>query len=1761
MYLSITNYEILYSNYLFSFEQIKKNSNKNDQNYSKILEICNLLNESKNVLNDENQLEKISLILVQPLNICKSKIIEIIINVFDEIIKYNLVNSSIFEKMTKGLLIYIYKYLESNEINLKLYQSIMHIFKSLINKKFDLIENNNILHFIMGICIKIHLFQNEKNNYTVYDIFIFFVDKFLHNMSNSKISLYTNNEYNYNYLCEINKQNNNINNDKNDLKKIAQITSFLFFSKKYMDFLIDIIEIQSKITNNNKENNIIEKYINIIKRINDPSNKETNEQNQISFKDELESLNLNQLDLYNNIKNDDEKCTKYKIGKYGWCILCRKTSNYWSHLLNFPICDNNHSCEKDLYNYISKLYSKNNIINMLLFFSKTSISKSVNIKTTELCLQIIRHILKKGSGFFKNDIDIIIIIKEIFKESILKNAMSQNVKIFELSLDIFSIIFKYFKYYLKEQIETFFMKVIINFLESESRGFNYKEIIIDNLSTLIDDSNFLLEIYINYDCDTNRPAIFCVFINLLTKIMNGLFEKIKYKNTFKNSQENNIIIKKTFNFLNKFIWYLNELMDKNVTNEKIKEISDNDEKITIDNINNNNIEENDEKNNNKIKKIIEEAIQKFNYGKSIDECLLYLQSAKIIFSEESFNKLKTAYIDDYNNNIIKEDYSPIFTKEENSTINELNKYYQSILKDKNIQDKNEKILNSNNYNNLLFFITNEKKINLPEIEYTSYTSFEISTFIRTNIKFLSKQKIKKYLYDYNNPFNLKVLYYYISNFNFKNKDILNSLRMLLEELPFTTDEKIIDIIIKIFVEKFYEQNQIELDNIDDYYYLCFFVIHICQNENIKKYKKEEFIEKFNSFVYGNKIDEKILESYYNQIINEPLLFLKNENKSELNLDTPKVELNNFITNIDNNTIKKLIDFSCGNFLAIYSQTLNESIINNNKNLFLVSIEKIFYLSKICGILKIAGGQEECNNTIITMINLNEKDELNENMIEIIIKFMNYINNNCQYILTGWMNILQLISNLEYYLLEQEETIITNMKNTKPIKFTDKEIKFFLNKKSTLALNISDAVCEAIFSKTELFDNQSIIYFVSDLCEISKKELSSNYIPRLFSLYKLKEVADFNIFRIQYIWNKIWKKISEYLIDIIINNQQENIWKQSLDSLNQTVCKLLHKEENLIYNFQMEYFIPFETIFYKTNKMPERGEIIIDYINSIVSQYWKNIHSGWTIIFRLLRNAYQRKSSKINENIKNILKIIYNYTNILLENNINIFKEFMELLCFFYIDKQMKQIAFEIIVGILSKIGNKDENNNPQILMKLPKSNKIYEYIKIFFYSIDNDLMKLNNSIEYYNILFEIINHNKKLLLSEELNTFMYMFFIYLKTHIVILLFSHYNNIASLFNYQQQKESNENIIYSQLTNDNILENVNRYFEQYFEYLINDLSQKESKEHDKMFYINDKRDEHKLRAVGFLKEIKEMYIKGEMANYMINKINKLYYLDESNYELSIKYFLEKFKNMFCKNKDENNNNKYINYNYFYIDLLLLIQKLAILNNNADLIYRTLYKIISLSMNELTKENSYKLIKNNILILEIISLSDKNFTTEEDIYKFIKYSLFFSNYLLDFIQLFQNNFIEIYKLISKLFNKILLIDLNNNFEKYKIVNSNTTIVLLLKLQDIQLYILSKINDYKEIKNIDDINKIINLNKIYNKYQIEKEENSLINKVFIVELENILPKYIIILNNNEIEIIYECLTNLICSANHNIRKGAKNILKSFIHMNLISVNNTHVK
>jgi len=1851
--------EQLYNIYISAFDIFKKS--KKDPKNQKIKEIITELKSSKESFPNFHrmQIEKYSMMFVAPLEKCNTESMETILSSMEEILINNLIEPAILQKMVEKLISYIPIYLRNNEIDYKVNTKILYICE-LIYRNPQIFVHNENLKTIIKIYLRIYLSMSNV------EIFQSQAQKTLSVLISTMIEqMNVCNITNKNCICSLNEINIDQNTEIDKKKKLLyklQLNEFNFISNKYLDYLIDLIEIQSAINedeNNENQKDIINIYINIIKNLDyiNPENE--------SIKIELENLNLSSLNIY---YNNDEKNVSYKIGKYGWCILCRRKANYWSDILQFPICSNkNCFCEIEFNNCLNNVYPRNDFLNMLIYLSITSTvgtedeysnaTKEMNFLCRQFCLENIKEMIEKSYNLFRNDSDVIFIIKEIFRDSLLKNTLSSNIKIFQPSLELFITIIKAYRVHLKEQIEIFFMKVLITFLESENLEFVFKDAVLKALLHLVNDCSFLVEIYVNYDCDVNCTAVFSELINILTKIMNGLYHKNKYQNTFKPLQENELI-NKTLDFLNKFVFNLNALVEKNerknqgnnINNIKMINNSNSTKSVFTGNSSSNNINENiflnlndnenninndqednvgnkssneiidfkDKINKNlKIKKILEKAIEVFNIGKSSGECLNYLKTKRVIFDENAFDKIKNAYINDLNNNSVKNDYYKLLSAQEQTILTETATLdeIQNIELTLKINIFQTPFIST--INPLIYYILNEDKEKLPLLNYDDYTSFEMARFLRTNIKEIIRDRAGDYLCS-GKPFNIKVLTHFINSFDFENINILEAMRKLFMELPLSGEAQAIDRVVQIFGEKFHRENPKELKNPDHCYYLSFALLQLNtdlhRDEVKKKMTLDEFISRLNEQTVDEKIEPNYLEMLYNKIETDPLvvpgqkLSGMNKNKKELlKKERDKIMKvtydkltnlnnnisNNYITEIDNDNIKHLIEFSWSHFFSIYCKILTESMNDINNSTYLSNIhsciENILLLARTCGILQLGTAEEAYINSILNITNLNDNREITMKSLESIKSFINFIINSGQYVRSGWYNILQVISKLDYYLETDIEIIkedirhsilkSSNNSNKNTSKNIEKEINSAIEKKEMICKNIPDMACEGIFTKTDQFDEETIINFVINLCTISKEELTEYHTPRVFSLHKLVEVADFNIFRIQVEWVKIWKLISDHLVDVINKPIHENIWKEALESLRQTICKLLQKKDLSIYNFQIDFFKPFEIIFSKTNDFPTRGETIINYLHYIVGSFGKNIHSGWVVIFRILKEGFQRKDPKMNEDIKNTLQKIYE-ENIIINNNANVdvFRGYIECLCYMYLNKNNKQFAFETILNLLSKIminvdiqnhNKKIENenmknniNNMKQIMQLPNTSKKYDYLKIFFYGFD-DLISIN-VVEHLNLLFEIISHNKKLIFIKDWHSFVYLYYSYFKPHLILILLSKYVNRISLFEVDDDLDENEknNIynIFKGFKEDNSMkiriENARNYLIESINNLIDEII-KDDNEYQKMFKITEEKNEQKKALIKFLNKIKDLYDKDEITQNINKKLLGLNNLDDHDYELSIDMFLEKFKLMIDKISEKE---KYdINYYYFYEDLILTIHKLLIINNHCDLLLKILNKVLSKTeRNDCISRKTIEIInKENISILNMLS-NTKIVMSEEELHKLIKFSTYFSSFLLNFIQYYDSDIITEYKYISKIFAKFLEIDTSNNFEKYKIVNSSSSIDFLIKLQGIQTHIKSKINEkeFNKLFNEAIIKTIIGIKNIYNKYKLNNEDTSMMFSLLQFELENNVPKFILFFNNDELDQLFDSLLDFVDSINPTLRKIAHKLLLDFKKLNLICFN-----
>ena len=1811
----------IYTLYSFAYEKFNKNINKKESNMQLIKEMNSTLKSSPKILDNPEQFEKYSLLLVEPVEKCTTKIIEIILSIMEEILKYDLVPPHLMQRMVEKLIVYIHKYFQYNEIDFKVDSKILEICELIYSNQNIFIHNEN-LKYIIKIYLRIFLSSHNTENLqsqTKTRLFIL-IDKMVKRLT----------------LCNIMDKNvdeidsiQNIQIHKGDLetqKAILyklQLNEFNFITKKYTDFLIDLIEIQSEINEkekSEKKSNLINNYINIIQ-------KASYNQRSDLIKSELESLKLDEL----NLEYTDKKNKKsYKIGKYGWCILCRKTANYWSKDLQFPVCcgqngilNNNINtginCDIEFQKCLYNLYPRSDFLNMLIYLSTTSTLGSADEETTktnsevrilcrQFCLINVKEMLEKSNNYFQNDNDIIYIVRELFKDSLLKNALSNKIKIFQLSLEVFVSLIKHFRVHLKEQIEIFMTKVLIKILESEIFDYEYKKAILDVLMVLVEDAEFIVEIYVNYDCDVNSNAVFSILINLLTKIINGLYKKSKYQSTFKN-QEENLLVSTTLSFFNKFVENLNKLVEKNeqkknrIYNNNIQEENENAININttinntttlITNINSNEISNADENSANnlidvkdkiaknlQLKKYLEKAIEVFNIGKSSSGFLNYLEKEKMIYSEQSFSKIKSTYIDDINNNTIQNDYSKLLSPEEFTIINDVSSEEVSLEVYKNTNIMKNPFLST--INPLVYFIVTEDKEKLPTLNYEDYKAFEVARFIRTNLKKLIRERVGDYLCS-GKDFNKKALTYFINSFDFANQSLLEAMRVLFYELPLAGEAQVIDRVVQTFGEKFHKQNPNELKNPDFCYYLPFAILQLNtdlhRSEVEKKMTLKEFIDQLN--IGNERIDPKYLENIYNTIAIDPLVIPgqklsgSNKNKKELIQEEKKnimestfYQLNtltnissnyNYVMGADNDAIRNLLESSWSNFFSTYSILLAETTDGD-------IIKYIFLMARTCGILKLNTAVEAYINAIIGITNINDNREIkNAELIENLITFIRV---NGQYIRTGWNIILETISKIDYYLNTDKESIKEDLKHKPSMKNIEKEISINLQKKDILSKHITDMIYDGIFSKTNTFDEETIINFVTCLCAISKSELTEYYHKRVFSLVKLSEVADFNIFRIQVQWVKIWKLIGEHFVYVITHIVEQNIWQNALDNLKQIIGKLLLKKDLSIYNFQMDFFKPFIIIFKQTKGIPERGQFLINYIYFIVGQYGQNIHSGWIVIFNILKEALQRNDPKMNELVLQTLQKISEESFMINNANIEVFRGYIETLCYMYLDKSLKQYSFEMILNLLAKImkemdsineeKDKEKSKEKVPVLKLPGVNKKYDFLQIFFYGFD-DLIHIN-VIEHLNLLFEIISHNKKLIFTSDCHSFLYMYYSYFKPHLVILLLSRYINRFNLFenipNLEQFQKYNEANTLEAKT-----ENIRLNLIDSLSSLINDFSDEKGVEYDKIFYDVEKKKENKTALIGFLREIKEGYNKNDMTLIIKKKLTELTNIEERNYEFAIDVFLEKFKNMFSS---LDKNEQYLKYNYFYEDLFLTIHKLLIINHNSDLLIKILNKVLTTDDNidsnkkgTISEKSIEKINEGNLFILNLIS-NAKIKTNEEKLHKLVGFSSSYCNFVLSFIQHYESDINSEFKLLSKIFSKFLQIELENVFDRYKIVSSSSTVDMLIRFQGIQLTILDQIKneEYDQLYSDEtSIRKLIYLNQIYNKYNLSNQENKPMINILIFELENIMPKFMKCLSEDELKQIFEVLINLIDSNDSNLRKATKNLLNEYTKLNIITFN-----
>nr|XP_009401918.1 PREDICTED: brefeldin A-inhibited guanine nucleotide-exchange protein 2-like [Musa acuminata subsp. malaccensis] len=217
----------------------------------------------------------------------------------------------------------------------------------------------------------------------------------------------------------------------------------------------------------------------------------------------------------------------------------------------------------------------------------------------------------------------------------------------------------------------------------------------------------------------------------------------------------------------------------------------------------------------------------------------------------------------------------------------------------------------------------------------------------------------------------------------------------------------------------------------------------------------------------------------------------------------------------------------------------------------------------------------------------------------------------------------------------------------------------------------------IFVRSEKLNSEAIINFVKALCKVSMEELRSASDPRVFSLTKIVEIAHYNMNRIRLVWSSIWSVLSEFFVTIGCS-ENLSIAIFAMDSLRQLAMKFLERKELANYNFQNEFMKPFVIVMRKSRAVEIR-ELIIRCFSQMVLARVSNVKSGWKSMFMVFATAsYDDHKNIVLLAFEIIEKILRDYFPYITETETTTFTDCVNCLIAFTNSRFNKDISLNAI---------------------------------------------------------------------------------------------------------------------------------------------------------------------------------------------------------------------------------------------------------------------------------------------------------------------------------------------------------------------------------------------------------------------------------------------------------------------------------------------------
>ncbi|ODV89409.1 hypothetical protein CANCADRAFT_139370 [Tortispora caseinolytica NRRL Y-17796] len=849
-----------------------------------------------------------------------------------------------------------------------------------------------------------------------------------------------------------------------------------------------------------------------------------------------------------------------------------------------------------------------------------------------------------------------------------KNASNPLPQIFETSAEIFYILLTKLRPHFKFELSLFLAEIYLPVLENKTFTANQKRYTMYIFKRLASKAKFWVEIYLNYDCDSQLPNIYERFVDILCRMSSvslslSASTEAHYNDGYSSLKPLGVIpsfpSSLATNFLSSFA-YSTDIgipIDYYMKRESIDFIV---------------------------------VMLRAQYAWARPDIAATPSTGSISARSRSASSLSAAGppAESAHGSLRSPSGTHMdipVTLTQGSFNSDDPEQFESLKLQKKTLDNAIKLFNFKPKKGLELLI--KEKI-IAENDPKLIAEFLIST------PGIDKQVLGEYLGEGDN-FNIEVMHHFVDSLSFSNMQFVDALRYFLQKFRLPGESQKIDRIMLKFAQRYFEGNPNVFAKAETAYVLAYSVIILNTDMYSPQVKsrmtKEDFIKNNRGIDDNKDLQDEYLASIYDNIAAEEIT-LKSERESKLlqgetsathGSSTPQ-GLSGIFSNRD---LQREAYIQVSKELSNKAEAMVKSLSKSqSKGVYYVAshVQHIGPMFEVCWMSYLAGLsgplQENSNSLIyrecllgveaaidiscyfdislarISFIgvlakatNLHDIRSMRPENIDAIKGLLNIAINDGDYLKESWKEVLTCISQLERAQLigagggstidipDVGLTKIANSTNRRDSHETISSSRFIPGRHSRArsSSNFSQAnqafahtvvakesstadivvAMDKVFQRSQYLSGAAILDFVRALTELCWEEIQSSLNkeePRLFSLNKMVDVTDYNMTRIRVEWNSIWSIMGE-MFNRIGSIPSTAVSIAAVNSLLQLSRRFLVLQELPHFQFQKQFLMPFEEIFKNSNDLQVK-ELILECLRRMIMERSDNLRSGWATMF-------------------------------------------------------------------------------------------------------------------------------------------------------------------------------------------------------------------------------------------------------------------------------------------------------------------------------------------------------------------------------------------------------------------------------------------------------------------------------------------------------------------------------------------------------------------